>query len=281
MKMKKFRPALSQNAAFTLLELLVALVISSLLLLALVQIYSSTQDNWLRVRRISDTDREARALMRQIAGDLRCAYQAPLREATASGATPVETKSLVVTPVPGDSFGSNQLSFLLGRDASMTKRQGQSDIGLAGYYVERLDDQGTRKTQALLRYYRDSGKTFERLNKEQLSTAQDGWIADKNPLEDEPAGLNVVMVRFIPYARVAPGNTLLPQTDGWFKTTLPEEIEIILRVTNSQTATELDSAEDWSGQGASSAKLIGPGTPDDYADDPQVRTYRTRVSIKL
>lgn len=157
-----------RRGGFTLVEIMVAAVISSILLLLLVQVLVSTQDLWINLRKKTDAAQETRALMSLMQSDLRAMFTRGDRK---RGVVPFYL-------IPGQPGSPTEISFLavqelLAQDpSSQSAAPPKSDLCIISY---RLDT--TSPERPLLRTFSDSNATYQA-----LKTRVDAFI---DPLEPD------------------------------------------------------------------------------------------------
>lgn len=222
--MSSIRP---QIRGFSLVELMFSMAIGSMILILAASVLGSSGDGYERVGGGVASEREARALITQLASDL------------SSGRfhkDGVIVKSSALWPV-------DRLGFL-----SLQPAQAQTDAGRIGdlcavsYYVEDLNI-GGKTVRCLMRGFRESGETF--------SALRGGSIAPlfaANAGLDEPVAFGVVSFEARPRSRNAGG-----LWGDWIKndSTGPEVIDVRLVLARRELAGKLKSPGDWDAAGMS------------------------------
>jgi type II secretory pathway component PulJ len=159
-------------AGFSLLELLIATSISSLLLVMLAQVLISSQDLWLSLRKKTNASQECRVLLSLLQTDLKAMYREGDRQ---RGIVPFYI-------IPGGPGEPPEISFLaladlLGQDPSSAEASTpKSDVCIVSY---RLD--GDR----LVRRFVNSDNTFGAMKRR-----VDAFIDPENPTLETPVPEN-------------------------------------------------------------------------------------------
>jgi hypothetical protein len=139
-------------------------------------------------------------------------------------------------------------------------------------------------SQKLVRREFSAAETFRRLkalleNRTPLVSEAD-WTALAAGRDDPAVVTTGVVAHDVIQFEVRPFLNLdNPQQQGqrnvW---EVPSWMDLGLRVTNRQTGQWLESQQDWRGEGERTELLIN-GTPKDFSDDAEVRTYSARVLL--
>jgi prepilin-type N-terminal cleavage/methylation domain-containing protein len=235
---------------FTLVELMAAMVIGSLVLLTAASLLGSSGDGYERVGGGVATEREARALISQLTSDLASA----------------RFHKDGVIENSGNSWPADRIGFL-----SLQPAQAQSDAKRIGdlcavhYYIKDLTI-GGKTVRCLMRGFRESDDAFKALQNDNLST-----LFREDEVLDEPVAFGVAAFDVRPVAR---------QPDGkwadWAKNDLkgPDAIELKLVVARRDLAGRLKTSADWNGGGSTGRQL---GTFPDAADNRQLEVYGAMI----
>ena len=234
----------------SLIELLFSMVIGSVLLILAATMLGSSGDGYERIGGNVASEREARALITQLAADLSTArfHKDELIE-----------KSTVAWPV-------DKLGFL-----SLQPAQAQTEAGRIGdlcavhYYIS---DQpiGGKKVRCLMRGFRESHETFKALREDKVVS-----LFEPQPNLDEPVAFGVISFEVRPRSRDSGGQWI-----DWVKNdqTGPEAFDLKLVLARRDLAGKLKLPSDWDGAG-SAAKLLGePSKPDRNKD---LEVYETTL----
>jgi len=238
------------HRGFSLIELMASMTIGSIILLAAVALLGSSGDGYERVGGGVATEREARALITQLASDLSTAIfrkDAVFKKST--------------TAWPADRLG-----FL-----SLQPAGAQSDSGRIGdlcavhYYVKDLTING-KSVRCLMRGFRESKDTFKAL--------QDGSVsplfAQRKDI-DEPVAFGIVSFEARPQARDKSG-----LWTAWLENdeTGPEALDVRLVIVRRGLAARLKLPADWDGAGTAGNML---GKPAEAARNKDLETYGTLI----
>ncbi len=296
--------ALRRRAGITLVELLTSMMVASVIMVALLQSLTSASDSWTRQSKHFSSQREGRVAIRILADDLAAMTIVPgwARDAapqvsnpsTAGGGTNSNSdiRTGYLLQLSDGPLASSRLAFL--RAAKADERSpdhGRGDLRLVQYGVALTPDGGASglspqaSSQKLARRVLSAAETFRRLQQHLQTGAP--LITDLDwqalaQLRDEPgvAEVGVIAHDVIRFDLrtfqqldnpVPPQDLQLWQPLNWLDATL--------RVTNRQTGQHLQTPDDWRGTGARASELLN-GTRDLYHDDPEVRTYTTRLRLR-
>nr|MDP0505385.1 prepilin-type N-terminal cleavage/methylation domain-containing protein [Verrucomicrobiota bacterium JB025] len=247
-------PARMKSDGFTLMELLVAMAVGSVILLAAATFLGGTGETYNRVGGNIAAEREARALVSQIADDLGTALYHEDGVFDENGAA-------------GASWASDRIGFL-----SLQPESAQTDAGRIGdvcavtYYLDDLDIDG-RSLRCLMRGFRESKDVFDALSAGSVSSlfgAQDGV--------DEPLAFGVLAFEARPKERTDQGEWI-----DWVKVDGgdgPDALDVRLVIARNDLAMKLTDAGDWDG-GGSFARLLGD--PGDAGENKDLEVYQTMV----
>ena len=235
---------------FTLIELLFSMAIGSVLLVVAATMLGSSGDGYERIGGNVASEREARALITQLAADLSTAR---------FHKDAVIEKSTAAWPL-------DKLGFL-----SLQPAQAQSDAGRIGdlcavnYYIS---DQtiGGKKIRCLMRGFRESNETFKALREDKVAS-----LFEQKPALDEPVAFGVISFEVRPRSRDSGGQWI-----AWVKKddTGPEAFDLKLVLARRDLSGKLKLPSDWDGAG-SAAKLLGEPSKADRNKDLEV--YETTL----
>lgn len=246
----------SKNSAFTLLELLVAMTVLSLLVLMLMGIVDSATKLWRENENRVESYREARAAMNLIASDLRS-----LHASTNSNYFRLEADS-------GTNDGS--LAFLASLPNAAQDSTNRSDLCSVGYFlaegpVSDFAQQGATPETSynLYRYFIESNETFDRL---ESSPADPGFWPDEFAVDSDPRP--EILARNIRAFRIKAfrieGNTWVVWTHS-DEHPIPDLLELEMEAVNSQIRARLS--------GDLKADVLDP-------PNPEVRVLSTRIPLR-
>ena len=221
-----------QSRGFTLIELMFSMAIGSVTLLLAAAMLGSSGEGYGRVGGSVASEREARALISQLAADLSTGrfHKDGVIEKSAA-------------PWPADRLG-----FL-----SLQPARAQTDAGRIGdlcavnYYVKDLTI-GGKTVRCLMRGFRESGDTFKALRDDTAAPLFAG-----NASLDEPVAFGVVSFEARPTSLDASG-----KWTGWVEndTTGPAAFEVKLVLARRDLAGKLKLSGDWDG-GGRAGNLLG------------------------
>lgn len=283
-----------RQRGFSLVELLVAMAVASILIAALMQSLLSASDSWSSQSKHVTAQREARTALRLLADDLASAMALP-----AGGPLAEEPPGAQGAPFrfwtenTGDRFSSSRLAFLrLARRMPTGSEAGRGDLRLVLYAVVLTEDGGASglepdaRSQKLVRCEFSAAETFRRLQNHRLTSSTLFHESDWRMLEGAAAASSEIatitvlahdVIRFELKALQSLVNAGQPPS-SWPEQQMPAWVDITLRVTNRQTGRWLRTLADWRGQGERADKIHN-GTHDAYHDDPEVRTFAMRLRL--
>ena len=227
-----------RRRGFSLIELLFSMAIGSVILILAATMLGSSGDGYERVGGSVASEREARALLTQLAADL----------STASfHKDSVIEKSAAAWPV-------DRIGFL-----SLQSAHAQTDAGRIGdlcavnYYIKDLP-MGGKTVRCLMRGFRESRDTFTALRADAV-----GPLFEPQPTIDEPVAFGVVSFEARPRSRDAGGNWI-----DWVKndTTGPEALDVKLVIARRDIGGQLKMPADWDGSGTG-GKALGEASKAD------------------
>ena len=253
-----------RGRGFTLIELMFSMAIGSIILILAVTMLSSSGDGYERVGGSVASEREARALMTQLAADLSTAkfHENTLME-----------KSSAMWPADRIGFLSLQPA------AAQTDAGRIGDLCAVNYYIKDLTI-GGKTVRCLMRGFRESGTIKKTPDQEEIEipgvfdallklikTPNNDPNKDPNPVTelfdpldeiDEPIAFGVVSFEARPKSRDAAGKWI-----DWVPnaTTGPKAIAVKLVIARRELAGKLKSPTDWDGKSKTS-KLLGEPAQD-------------------
>jgi hypothetical protein len=236
------------------MELMFSMAIGSVILIVAATMLRSSGDGYERLGGNVASEREARALITQIASDLATAnfHKDTLVEKSAS------------------TWTVDKLGFL-----SLQPAQAQTDAGRIGdlcavnYYIKDLP-MGGKTVRCLMRGFRESKDVFAALRAPASSPPAVAELFKPQVAVDEPIAFGVVSFEARPRARDAAGRWI-----DWVKndTTGPEALDIKLVVARRELVGKLKTSSDWDGGG--NANLIG--SPSLVSRNKNLEVYSTSL----
>lgn len=234
------------HRGFTLVELLVSMAIGSIVLLTAASLLGGGGDGYERAGGGISTEREARALMTQLASDL---------------STARFHKDGVIEE-SSTKWRADRLGFLSLQPSDAQSESGRiGDLCAVNYYIKDLVSNG-RTTRCLMRGFRESKDTFEALKSDKVSTL----FAERENI-DEPVAFGVLSFEVKPKKRDTAGNWM-----DWVKNddAGPEALEVKLVIVRRSLAGRLKQAADWDG-GGSTGKFLG--SPSEVDRNKDLETF--------
>lgn len=243
--MRATRP---RHRGFSLIELMFSMAIGSIILILAATMLGSSGEGYERVGGSVASEREARALISQLASDL---------------ATARFHKDSIIEKSTA-AWPTDRLGFLSLQTAAAQTDAGRiGDLCAVNYYIKNVDI-GGKSVRCLMRGFRESNDTFTAVK----STGEDA-IAElfkERPGIDEPIAFGVVSFEARPRTRDAEGKWI-----NWVKNdvTGPEALDIKLVIARRELAGKLKQPGDWSGAG-NAGKLMGDPAKSDRNKDLEV-----------
>lgn len=238
----------NMRRGFTLIELLCSMAIGSILLLLAATMLRSSGDGYERVGGSVASEREARALITQLASDLSTALYHEDEVIEKSSAA-----------WPQDRIGI----------LSLQPAQAQTDAGRIGdlcavnYYLKDLTISG-KTVRCLMRGFRESSETFKALEDDKVVTL---FSARDNI--DEPVAFGVLSFEARPKFRDASGKWVdwdTADSNG------PDALDVRVTIARRDLAARLKQAADWNG----SVLLGRPGEED---HNKNLEVYSTLITF--
>lgn len=239
---------MTPRRGFTLTEMLVAMAIGSLLLLAAAAMLGSTGAGYLRLGGGVEAEREARGLLSQLAADLENAsfHQDGVFDTSTAG------------------WPADRLGFLCLRPAhAQAPDRRIGDLCAVSYALGDLSING-KTVRCLMRGCKESAETFQALDNATLHASLTR-ACDR----DEPVAFGVVSFMARPKTRDASGKWVDWSPDD---TTGPEALDVCLVLARRSLTAKLRTPADWDGAGAA-AGLLGP--PAAARRNPELEIYTT------
>lgn len=224
--MKKYRAN-----GFSVLELLVAMAVLSVLVVLMMNMVDSATKLWRHTENSVDSYREARGALITMSRDLQYATV---------GTNTNWVKFNLTSGAANTNYGSN-VFFLTTLPPAAQPPAAKSDICEVGYFLA-LDrtPASTNRTLNLYRYFRGSDQTYSNIKAGTLfSPVVTGATGE------EILARNVVSMSITPVSTNAAGQWMT----GYNPTTnapLPQIVEITLTAINQDLARKLNSTTDWS-----------------------------------
>lgn len=231
---------IKKAAAFTMLELLVAMAVLSLLVVLLLSMVDNATKMWRQSENRVDAYREARAALNVIASDLASIY-------TSANTNFFRINDSTVSIQPTSTSSTNNIFFIAALPAAAQDvGKNKSDLCEVGYFVTynstSLLGADTNRSMNLYRYFRSSDDTFTSLGNNQIvsnaiSTGSTG---------EEVLAKNVTDFKIEAYTV----STNTPPTIQPFTQTAttptPDILEITLSAISNEAAKRFVAQADWS-----------------------------------
>ena len=235
----------------TLVEVLVATVISSLLVLLAVTTLGRSMDAWKDFRAEAGMLSDGRAINLVMRRDF--AHRLP------------DIPVYVAPSIDSlDGLRSNVVSFCTTSDGVVRYADVErGDVAMVVYYAAFTPDYMGKVSPKLFRVWLSPAEVWERMKKE-------GWdpIFTPDPTMDEASGR----------AEIVASNVLQFAVTRWGVEDGDNGVDVILRVVESGAASRLKSKQDWSGETSVSDQFFD--ADGDTHDDAAVRTFRMRFSYR-
>ena len=204
--------------SFTLIEMMAASTVLSLVLLLLVGMQDQMSRAWTNANRRSDATREASAACRTMAADLSCLIIRALDWDENKASALVITNQGIpflyssnAAAIPNFSLSSNQpgAAFFFAVVAKTPTASGPEDYALVGYYIASAPwtniNGFTTTNYNLYRYYVPPADALGQLNtwfSTQPSNRKPSTLFSPNPSRDEILARNTCNLRITPYNRI-------------------------------------------------------------------------------
>lgn len=233
---------------FSLIELMCAMAIGSILLLVAAAVLGSYGAGYERVGGDAASVRDARAVVARLAEDLESArFHCHEVMETSNANWPLSRLGLLC----------------LQPSQSQTAAGRIGDLCAVHYSIQDLLI-GGKTIRCLMRGFRESRDTFEALEADDLES-----LFAPNCRLDEPVACGVVSFAARPRSRDPSGRWV-----AWVANDVvgPEALEVCLVLARRDLAGKLKSPEDWDGAGAAATLL---GAPSAAASNPGLEVYET------
>jgi len=254
----KSAPSVVCKSAFTLLELLVAITILSVLVVLLLGMVDSATKLWRENENRVESYREARAALNLISNDLRSLY--------ASANT-----NFFAPEFPGFSGLTNSVGFLATLPSSAQDTASRSDLCTVAYFYGfgRGSSFSQKRTGNIYRYFIESNGTFTN-----LTTSGNFFnAASPDPMDVNPVAPIELLARNIADLQIRHYTITNGSLAGFNQSTntpLPDLIEVSITAVNNQFAERLGATSETEWKAAASLP--------DYQRN--IRTFTTRIPIR-
>jgi prepilin-type N-terminal cleavage/methylation domain-containing protein len=220
----RFAETERSRAAFTLIELMAATTVLSVVLLMMIGMQDQMSKAWSNANRRTDATREARAACRLMARDFSYFLIRPTNVSRNMMRAPAVTNSMVpfyyycgtgsITPAlsmpSGVALGSSYLFGIVPRKKSSTN---DSDFALSGYYIAQdtlTNVNGFKVTSwNLHRYYKTSNAAVEAFTNWIAQPTPDRLFPSLNTTNDEILARNACNLQIKVYGSTNSGNGLI------------------------------------------------------------------------
>lgn len=232
---------LSGAAGFSLVELLTAMAVTSLMMFALLSMVGQSSTNYRISQRKVNALADSRALFHFLENDL--------------ASRVAETKFFLRTSPSNHS----EFAFIRARDAQDSNATG--DLSASLYYVAFTNDDANSGSPKLFRRTLD-GPTTQRL----LEAGNTAPFPAIDPAVDDPIAYNIVRFEIRALRRATDGSW-----QPWIETpgTAPEQLELTLELTDDVSAQRLTQEAQW--------LALAPVTNPQRQD--MVRRHTHRISL--
>jgi prepilin-type N-terminal cleavage/methylation domain len=257
---------------FTLLEILVALAVLSLLIVVLMSMVDSGTKLWRENENRVEAYREARAALSMMERDL--------RNAVARGNTNFirineqAFARLQESDVQKNTNWAGAIFFLSAQPAAAQEfTANRGDLCEVGYFLAYGNSSsgpltsGGGKSMNLYRYFRSSDGTFSNLSSGASALFANVTITGA---ETDLLARNIKAFRLVPYHLDASGNCV-PYNPALYGA-MPNLLEVSVTALNQDVSRKLETVDDWTGSNAVLTNLIAPVE--------QVFTTRIRLQDK-
>lgn len=246
------RPRRRADAGLTLIELLVAVTVGSLVVLAMAGMLANTGDIYRNTEREVEADRDGRAALERLRRDL-------------SSRVP----GLPVVFERDPETGTHALGFFTAQPAlGQLPGQNAGDVCHVGYVSAITGDGGNRVSRKLYRVFESSNQAITRLRN------NDAAPRAANPETDDVIAFNLFDFQVELAERTPEGAWVVPADPA--DASSADRARILLRLLTTSAAAELTEPSDWLPPGPENA---GFDFDDEEDDDRDVRTYRGEVPL--
>jgi prepilin-type N-terminal cleavage/methylation domain-containing protein len=231
----------NRGGGFTLVELLVTMAIGSVILFVAATLLSRSGDSYDRGAGSVAAEREARAVLHQVGGDL----------------SKAEWHQETRFQNEGSGWKQADLGFLaLQPEDAQAKAKRNADLCAIHYYIKDIEV-GGETVRALMRGFRESGEVFPAL--------KSGTMASlfKPETTDEPVAFGVLSFEAQPLQRTASG-----RWEDWNgdKAKAPAALRLRLIVARRELLGKLTTSSDWDNSPLR-------GNPDQAINNPNLEIY--------
>jgi prepilin-type N-terminal cleavage/methylation domain-containing protein len=240
--------------AFTLVEMMVTMAIGSILLLVAVSMLGNAGSGYDRGSGGVGAEREGRAVLTQIAGDLSKA---------------VWQEDTVFDKGDGDGWKQAKLGvFSLQPDDAQSDAGRVGDLCAVGYSIKDIQVGGAT-VRCLMRSFRESDETFSSLKNGNTSALF------KPKDEDEPVAFGVISFEITPLTRASsgkweewkkPATATPPSTSTTAVSPAPGALRVKLVIARRELIGKMKNSTDWSSQ-----PLLGK--PSEPEKNPNLEVY--------
>lgn len=241
---------------FTLTELIIAMGMAVTVMLVVVSVMAAGSDGYGQANRRVIANVEARAALTAVADDV---------------AGMLFDDNFVLKTGDG-TWPSGELSFLtLKPRGAQDASKASGDLCFVHYYTavtRQLEEERGPYSRKLYRRLVSSSEVMDALRD---GKTFDTPVADPTRDEDEPVAFNVVQFSLRPKLLEA-GGTAKDWRTGDRR---PDFMEVLLRVTDNETAGLLRNETDWEGGSELARRLLGGGGEDD--EGQRVRSFTVTI----
>lgn len=234
---------------FGLVELMFALAVGGVILLAAVAFLGSSADGYARIEGHLSGEREYRILMGEMTSELGSAvFHRGIRFEQA-----------------GQLWPSDELAFLTLKPADAQSADQQiGDLCAVHYYVRDVVI-GGRAVRCVMRGVRDSKQTFDALRENAVDS-----LFTPDEVADEPIALRVVSFDVDPLVMDGSGRWVDAPLPLW---EAPDAVRIRLVVVRPSVAGRLATAADWDGVSAMASRELGH--PDEARRNARLQVFES------
>lgn len=208
---------LGQQHGFSLAELLTAMAVTSLLMIALLILLGQVSTHYHISQRNINSLADGRALFQFLENDL------------------ASQVSGTMFFLQADANGQTQMAFVRQRDAAQSDATG--DLMGCFYYVAFREDEARRGSPKLFRRTLDAHAT-----QQWLQAGNAAVLPSPDPLVDEPLAYHVLRWEIRGRQRDAQGRWQLWNAEPG---SMPSDLEILVEMVDERTAQRLQSEQDW------------------------------------
>ncbi len=249
---------MDRAAGFTLTELIVAMGMAVTVMLVVVSVMAAGSDGYGMANRRVNANVEARAALTTLTDDV---------------AGMLFDGNFVLKTGDGE-WPSGELSFLaLKPRSAQDGAKASGDLCFVHYYTavtRQLEEDRGPFSRKLYRRLVSSADVMDALRN---GKDFESPVVDPTRDEDEPVAFNVVQFELKPKSYHAGG-----LVKDWKKGEgQPDFLEVVLRVTDNETAGLLRNEDDWDGSGALARRLLGEGGENE--DGKRLRSFSVTIPV--